>query len=124
MKVIEIISDAMKELGLNYAFMEWNELPVYPYFTGEYQETEPHTEDGIQETTFILTGFSRSSFFELERAKELISDYFNPITGKAAMADDGSAIVVFYAGTLMIPTEDAALKKIQINLSVKEWKVM
>lgn len=124
MKILDIISDAMKELGLNYSFMEWNDVPIYSYFTGEYQETEPHTEDGLRETTFILTGFSRSSYFELERAKELISDYFSPITGRATMADDGSAIVVFYAGALMIPTEDAELKKIQINLSVKEWKVM
>lgn len=119
-----IIKDGMKEMGLNYEFMEWIEKPAYPYFTGEYQETEPYTEDGLQETTFILNGFSRSSIYELERAKDEIAAYFNPISGKTAMADDGSAIAVFYSNSFYIREEDAELKRIQINLTVKEWKVM
>lgn len=47
-EALKIISDAMSEIGLNYQFMEWNSKPAYPYFTGEYQETEPMNEDAVQ----------------------------------------------------------------------------
>ena len=39
------------------------------------------------------------------------------------MADDGSAVAIFYENALVIPKEDADLKSIQINLSVQEWSV-
>ena len=120
---LKIIKDAMTDLGLNYSFMEWNGEPVYPYFVGEYQETPSLNEDGLQETTFLLTGFSRESWLALEDAKEKISSHFNQVGGKTVIADNGSAVAVFYSNSLVIPTGDAELKKIQINLLVKEWKV-
>ena len=120
---LKIIKDAMKALGLNYAFMEWNGKPVYPYFVGEYQETPPLNEDGLQESTFLLTGFSRESWLALEDAKEKIETYFNKVGGRTVIADNGSAVAVFYSNSLVIPTGDAELKKMQINLDVKEWKV-
>lgn len=120
---LKIIADAMKELGLNYRFMEWKTKPSYPYFTGEYQESEPITEDGFQETTFILNGFSRESWEALEEAKESIQNYFNKVSGKTVIAEDGSAVAVFYLTSTVIPTGDAELKRIQINLEIKEWSV-
>ena len=39
------------------------------------------------------------------------------------MADDGSAVAIFYDSALIIPKEDAELKSVQINLSVQEWSV-
>lgn len=120
---LKIIKDAMKALGLNYSFMEWNGKPVYPYFVGEYQETPPLNEDGLQESTFLLTGFSRESWLALENAKEKIETYFNKVGGRTVIADSGSAVAVFYSNSLVIPTGDAELKKIQINLDIKEWKV-
>lgn len=120
--VLACMSNAMKELGLQYAFMEWKGKPVYPYFIGEYQEQEPFSEDGLQEITFILTGFSRTSLQELEEAKEQIRRYFHPVTG-TVITGDGSAMAVFYAGGLgNLPTGDPELKKIQINLTIKEWR--
>lgn len=121
--VLKIISDAMYALGINYEFMEWTGELVYPYFVGEYQEREPMNEDGMQETQFILTGFSREKWLALENAKELIENYFNRVSGKVVIADNGSAVAIFYAGSLVIPTGDAELKKMQINLIIKEWKV-
>lgn len=120
---LKIIKDAMTDLDLNYSFMEWNGEPVYPYFVGEYQETPSLNEDGLQETTFLLTGFSRESWMALEDAKEKIESHFNQVGGKTVMTDNGSAVAVFYSNSLVIPTGDAELKKIQINLLVKEWKV-
>lgn len=122
-KALKIIKDAMAELQLNYKFMEWKGEPKYPYFTGEYQETEPTTEDGLQEATFILNGFSRTTWEALEDAKESIQNYFNKVSGKTVMADDGSAVAVFYLNSMVVPTGDAELKRIQINLEIKEWSV-
>ena len=120
---LKIIKDAMKALGLNYSFMEWNGKPVYPYFVGEYTESEPMTEDGLHESTFMLTGFSRDSWLTLEEAKERIERHFNMSSGKTYITARGTGIAISYAGSMIVPTGDAELKKIQINLDIKEWKV-
>lgn len=122
--LLKVVSDGMTELGLEYEFGEYTKEPiVYPYFVGEYTETEPMTEDGLQETTFMLSGFSRGTWLTLENAKEKIERYFNKVYGKTVMVDDGSAVAVFYGNSLIVPTGDEELKKIQINLQCKEWKV-
>lgn len=124
---LKIISDAMKFLGLAYAYMryevaEGEEAPE-TYFVGEYQEAEPTDESGLQETSFLLSGFSRGSWLALEEAKEAISAYFNKVGGHTVIADNGSAVAVFYSDSLVVQTEDAELKRIQINLDVREWSV-
>ena len=122
--LLKVVSDGMAELGLEYEFGEYTKKRiVYPYFVGEYTETEPTTEDGLQETTFMLYGFSRCKWLTLENAKEKIERYFNKVYGKTVMVDDGSAVAVFYGNSLIVPTGDEELKKIQINLQCKEWKV-
>lgn len=123
--ILKIVSDAHKTLGIPYGFVEFKGDPiVYPYSVGEYTETEPMNEDGMQESTFMLNLFHRGSWEELEEAKEKIEKYFNKVYGKTVMADDGSAVAVFYANALIVPTGDAELKRIQINLHCKEWSVM
>ena len=122
--LLKVVSDGMTELGLEYEFGEYTKEPiVYPYFVGEYTETEPMTEDGLQETTFMLSGFSRDAWLTLENAKAKIENYFNKVYGKTVMVDDGSAVAVFYGSSLIVPTGDEELKKIQINLQCEEWKV-
>jgi hypothetical protein len=122
--LLKVVSDGMTELGLEYEFGEYTKEPiVYPYFVGEYTETEPTTEDCLQETTFMLYGFSRDKWLTLENAKAKIENYFNKVYGKTVMVDDGSAVAVFYGNSLIVPTGDEELKKIQINLQCKEWKV-
>ena len=121
---LKIISDGMSELGLEYGFGEYAGDPVvYPYFVGEYTETEPFTEDGLQESTFLLTGFSRGSWLVLEQAKESIETYFSRVSGRTVIADNGSGVAIFYASSMIVPTGDAELKRIQINLNIQEWKV-
>ena len=123
MQVMKVVSGAMESLGIEYEFVTFTRIPVYPYFVGEYTETESFTEDGLQESTFLLTGFSRDSWQTLEAAADKIRDYFDKVSGKTVIADNGSAVAIFYATSLIVPTGDAELKSIQINLSVKEWKV-
>ena len=116
------IASGMESLGLNYSFMEWEGKPKYPYFVGEYQEAEAATEDGLQETSFILTGFTRGPWAGLEVAMERIRAHFHPVTGLVAAAGSSTA-AIFYASAFPIQTGDAELKKMQVNLTVKEWSV-
>ena len=123
-ETLKIINDAMKELGLAYGFGEYSHKPVvYPYFVGEYTETESITEDGLQESTFLLTGYARGAWLVLLDARERIENYFNRVSGKTVITDSGSAVAVFYANSMIVPTADAELKRIQINLDIIEWRV-
>lgn len=119
---LKLISDGMAALGLNYAFERWKDKPKYPYFTGEYLEEESTSEDGMQQCDFILTGITRGSWLDLETAKEKIENYFYR-DGRTAIASNGNAVVVFYSRSDVIPSGDEELKKIEIRLKAKEWKV-
>jgi hypothetical protein len=127
--VLKTIKESMKEIGINYQFKKWKGHPKYPYFVGSYQEVPTAGEDGMQETSFILTGFTRSTenvdgVLQLEEIKEKIEAYFKTEGGKVVMTDSGSAVAIFYANTFGdLPTGDAELEKIEINLTIKEWSV-
>ena len=72
----------MKDLGLEYGFVRYAKHPiVYPYWVGEYQESAPSFESGHSISTFLLTGFHRGEWADLETQKEQIENYFN-IEGK------------------------------------------
>ena len=121
---LKIINKAMETLGLEYGLGRYDKKPVvYPYWVGEYQETAPTEESGHSTSSFLLTGFHRGEWAELEQQKESIANYFNKVSGKTVMAEDGSAVAVFYSNSLLVPTGDAKLKRIQINLDVHEWSV-
>ena len=119
--ILKFISDELTRIGINYEFGEWNSDIVYPYFVGEYTEQEPYTEDGLIETNFILNGFSRGKWLALENARESVEKLFSDYTG---ILENGSGISISYGGSLIVPTGDMELKRIQINLKIKEWKVI
>ena len=122
--VLKAMKGAMQEIGVEYAFRRFRKKPEYPYCVGDYLESESMTEDGLQECTFTLTGFARGAGSEtvLEAAKNKIRNYFT-LEGRAFPFDDGSVVVIAYGDAQPVPTEDAELDRIQINLTVKEWSV-
>ncbi|MGB4589502.1 MAG: hypothetical protein WBI17_09770 [Clostridiaceae bacterium] len=119
-EVLKIISTAMSVMGLNYEFIEFTANVVYPYFVGEYEEVGAINEDGMTESTFILTGTTRGTWLELEQTKEDIERYFDDFRYISPM---GSAVSINYNGGFAVPTYEPELKRIQINLVIKEWKV-
>ena len=117
---LKYIADQLSFIGIDYEFGQWSSSPVPdPYFVGEYTESDPLTEDGLQESTMILTGTSSESWLGLETAKATIESNIS----KTAILPNGNGIAVFYSGSFIVPTGDATLKRIQINLTVKEWSV-
>lgn len=119
-ETLKFIADALESIGINYEFGQWSSAVKYPYFVGEYTESEPLTEDGLHEADFMLTGWTRGTWLDLETAKEKIERLF---ANSAQLLPSGNGLAVFYAGSFIIPQNEAELKSIQINLRIKEWKV-
>lgn len=126
-EALKIIDDAMEAMGFNYELDEYQvpegEEPPDMYFVGEYQEVPSTNEDGMQETAFIIAGFNRGRLLPLEEAKRKIKKYFPSAGGRVAITDSGSAVAIFYANAFSVRTGNAEIKKIEINLTVKEWSV-
>lgn len=120
-KILKVIADAMDEMGITYAFERFDGIPTYPYFVGEYTETENFSEDGRREVSFTVTGTTRHSWLELEQYRQEIEKFFNPVSG---YRPPEGGIAIFYASALPVPTDDAELKRLEITLNVKEWRVV
>ena len=116
------ISQQFASLEIPYSFIEWKEKPPDDrYWVSDYTETAMTTmeEDGRQETTVFLRGFTRREWMLLERDKEKIKKNIT----KTAILPNGNGIAVFYEGAQVVPTWDAELKSIKINLKIQEWMV-
>ena len=121
-ETLRYIGNLMASINVPYEFMRWNSgSPPDCYFVGEYIENPPTTleENGHQQTTFILRGFTRKEWMLLEEAKAKIEAN----VAKTAILDDGTGIAVFYEGAAPVVTGVADLKSIKINLNIQEWKV-
>lgn len=125
-EVLNFINAELEKAGVPYEFMEWTQKVSYPYFVGEYTEFEPENESGEQDKTFILTGFYRgeNARLELERMRAKVETAFPAVGGKIATLNSGSVVAIFYGNAAYIPTGEEELYKIQINLSMKLWKVV
>lgn len=119
--VLGAISTELNRIGVPYEFMEWTSSVEYPYFVGEYQEVPPAAEDGGKESTFLLTGTTKGSWLELEQHRSSIEALFDPIHGLRITVEDGG-VAIFYENSFPVPTGEADLKRIQINLRIKKWK--
>lgn len=123
MDKLKFVKEQMLSIGIPYAFLEWNKPIQYPYYVGELPSGgSTPTEDGYEENTLLVTGFQRGPALALEQDKERIRKHFHPITGCCGKTDSG-CIAVFFDGAFYVPTGEADLKKMQINLKIKEWKV-
>jgi len=119
---MEYVGGLLLEMGIPYNFMYWQEKPPDDYyFVGEYIELPSMTkeENGRQDTTFILRGFTSKSWLYLEQAKEKIEKNCS----RVAILKDGTGIAISYNSAVVVPTGDSELKSIKINLDIREWKV-
>ena len=121
MDKLKFINEQMDVLAVPYQFGEWTSEIIYPYFVGEITEEPTMTEDGFEQSTMILNVFHRGKYIDLETIKAKIKKHFDPRFGLRAKTDSGS-IAVFFDGAFYVPTGETDLKRIQINLLIKEWK--
>lgn len=118
---MKFVNSCLEELKIPFEFMEWTD-PEIPetYWVTEYTEVESMNEDGMEETSFILTGTTKSKYFELEKVKESVKDKF--WNGLTAVLDCGQGIAINYGDAYPIPSVDESVHRIQITLKIKEWK--
>ena len=123
-ETLNLIDKVLADAGINYEFGQWSTSPIpSPYFIGEFTDFESVNEDGMQQTAFLLTGTSKNNWLELMQAKEKIEELFPSDGGMVVNISSGSSVAIFFDSALNIPTDTMELKRIQINLTVKEWKV-
>lgn len=116
---MEYVTKVMNELNLPFAFYEWLEEPPETYFVAETcQEVEPVDESGLQETVIILGGFTKGSYMELEQAKERLKKI-----DRNEILSSGMGVALYYSSGDNVPLDNSDYKKIQVNLTLKEWKV-
>lgn len=122
MKAMEYVASMMAGLDLSYAYMRWTDDHIPDvYFVGEYNEI-PATyreENGRHDVTVILRGFTRKEWLILEEAKAKIEKS----CAKTVILPDGTGLAVFYDSAMPVPTGDAQLKSIKINLTIQVWSV-
>lgn len=125
-EVLAFMNMELEKVGVPYEFLEWIQPVTYPYFVGEYNEFEPTLESGECDKTFILTGFCRGkdARLKLEEMRDKVESAFPALTGNVATLNSGSVVAIFYGSAFYVPTGEAELYKIQINLSIKLWKVV
>lgn len=119
--MLKTISEEMHSIGVPYEFMRWTSAVEYPYFIGEYSETPTVTEDGYKESTMMVTGTTRGSWLELEQYKAKIENHFPAVYGLRKTTPTGS-VTIYYENSFPVDTGEADLKRIQVNLRIKEWK--
>ena len=121
MTALKYVADLMESNGIPYAFGEWKEKPPDRYWVGAYLEPESLTreEDGMQEITFILRGYTRGGWLLLEEDKAKIEK----TASQTAVLADGTGIAVSYAGADVVPSFDSEIVSMKINLEIKEWSV-
>lgn len=118
--ILKYINTLLTNQGINYAFLRWEKDIVDPYFVGEYNEIQTIEENRMHEYSFIITGFTRKSWSELEEAKSKIESLFESHT---TILENGSGVIISYNNAFPIPIDEGELKKIQINLTIQEWRV-
>lgn len=119
--MLKFINEQMSFLQIAYEFMEWTQPVTGAYTVGEYSGVPTFNEDGSEESNFILTVTTRGKWIELEEIKDKIKKHFPSVFGLRGNTDSGS-IAVFFSDAFPVPTGEADLKRLQINLTIKEWK--
>lgn len=118
--VLKHIDERLSSNGITYEFVEKKPPITYPYFVGTYTDLGATDESGLYESDLTLDGFTRGSWLTLENARQTIENLFSEYT---TILENGSGICISYSGCLIVPTGDSELKRIQITLNIKEWKV-
>lgn len=121
--ILAAVGNELNNIGVPYAFMRWASTVHGRYWVGEYSETPTGTEDGYEEATVILTGTTQNDWLELIQDQEKIKDHFPPVGGLRISTDKGG-MVIFYGHSFPVPTGEADLKRLQVNLQIKAWKGM
>lgn len=115
------LADQLVKLGLNYEFWEWTGEPVTTYWIGECDMGTPRNEDGAVPYSFTLVGTTRGQYSDLQSEADKLLQLFRD--GLTAILEDGTGVAVFFNSATMVPTDRDDLKRMEVYLDIREWKV-
>lgn len=119
-ETLKLINTMLTGAKLNYAFHTLKTQNVtYPYWIGEFTEAPPDDETGHRQSTFILTGTTDGTWSSLQAEKKVIEALFRE---KRAIHSNNNAVAFFVENSFEVPTQLDTLKRIQLNISVQEWR--
>lgn len=121
--ILGTLATELNSIGVPYEYMRWTSVVEYPYWVGELTEVATINEDGYKEYTAMVTGTTKGSWLELEETRAKIEDHFPSVYGFRTQMDEGT-VVIFYENSFPVPTGEADLKRMQINLRIMQWKGM
>lgn len=122
---VEYVSGMMSGLALPHAPWRYSRKAGDPmpdaYFSSDYNEVPSATaeENGMRPVTVILRGYTRGDMLSLFVAAGKIEKS----CAKTVILPDGTGLAVFYDSAMPVPTGDAQLKSIKINLNIQVWRV-
>lgn len=122
-EALSILRAAMADMRLPYALGQYRAAPLpETYFVGQWVDAEGFTEDGREDSTMTLLGYSRAGLDALMTAARAIQARF-PDYGWTGLTSSGSGIAIAFAGVTALTDIDGAARRISINLNIKEWRV-
>lgn len=116
--LLGFVGRKLEEAGIPYEFGEWTQAVSYPYFVGDFTESDYRYEDNRTAGTFTLDGWSRGSKLALIEASDKIKEIFRDFQEVSG----NSLFHVRFGGALPVPTGEDELFKITITLFTCEWK--
>lgn len=120
LKTLSLVNHLLTDAGIAYALHTYKSNTVrYPYWIGEYTEGSPDEETGYRKSTLILTGTTNGTWSKLKAEKDVIEDLFRD---RRAILDNGHAVAFYVENSLEIPTQLDTIKRIQLNITVMEWR--
>lgn len=122
-KMLKWIADELKSAGIEYHLnRNGKSKPTYPYFVGELLPVDPVNEDGMQEYSLLLDGFTRGTLTELLECAEKIEECFPIVDGKVAVLGDSETVAAWYSGCQPVETGEEELQKVTITITIHTWK--
>jgi hypothetical protein len=119
--ILGLAKDHLQIIDIPYEFMRFTDTVKDRYWVGEFTETPTDTEDGYGEGTLLLTGTTRKTWSVLMQDRATIEDHF-PKEGGLRIPTDNGGVEFYHDNSIPVPTGEAELKRMQINLHIKSWK--
>ena len=117
--LLNVISECMSELEINYDYIELKNQLSYPYVIGEYFESNYVKETNGSEGEFLLTIWDRNlSSINIIELNQKIKQKF----GDLRVIKNGTAIHLSYANSLPELQDIEDLKKQEIRIDVKYFE--
>lgn len=117
--LLNVVSETMKELGINYDYLELKSKLKYPYVIGEYFENEYTQESHYSKGEFLLTLWDKNlSSMNIIEVNQQIKKEFADLK----IIKNNTTISLSYSNSLPVLQDIDNLKKQEIRIDVQYFE--